>query len=98
VDELDEALVAGLERGLLGPSARCSADVEGPHGELRSRLADRLRRDDADRLAQVHHVTAREVAPVAPDTDPLPRLAGEHGADLHALEAGLFDLGDLVLV
>jgi hypothetical protein len=32
-------------------------------GELRARLADRLRRDDADRLAEVHHVPARQIAP-----------------------------------
>ena len=30
---------------------RRAADVEGAHGELRARLADRLRGDDADRLA-----------------------------------------------
>src|SRR5204863_29603 len=59
VDELDEALVARLERGLLGAPARRAADVERPHGQLRARLAARLRGDDADRLAQVHHVSAR---------------------------------------
>ena len=30
-----------------------AADVEGTHGELRARLADGLRRDDADSLAMV---------------------------------------------
>jgi hypothetical protein len=33
-----------------------AADVEGPHGELRARLADGLGRDDADRLAEVDRV------------------------------------------
>src|SRR5437867_1387242 len=98
LDELDEALVARLERGLLGAPAGRAADVERPHGQLRARLADRLRGDDADRLAQVHHVAARQVAPVAPDAHALPGLAGEHGADLHTLEPGVLDLGDLVLV
>src|SRR4029077_7275139 len=65
VDELDLALVPGLERRLLGAAARGAADVEGPHGELRAGLADRLRGDDADRLAKVHHLPAREVAAVA---------------------------------
>ena len=32
---------------------RRAADVEGAHGELRARLADRLRRDDADRLTRI---------------------------------------------
>src|SRR6266536_3085543 len=31
-----------------------AAGVEGPHGQLRARLADRLGRDDPDRLADVH--------------------------------------------
>src|SRR5207248_1788591 len=39
VDELDEALVARLERGLLGAPARPAADAERPHGPPRARLA-----------------------------------------------------------
>ncbi len=88
--------VARLESRLLGPPAGGAADVEGAHGELRSGLADRLGRDDPDRLAVVHHVAAREIAPVAHDADAAPRLAGEHGADLDALQAGLFDALDQV--
>ena len=65
--------------------------MEGAHRELRARLADRLRRDDADRLAEVDHVPAREVAAVAADAHAPARLAGEHRADLHPLEAGVLD-------
>src|SRR5207245_5575482 len=89
VDELQEALVAGVERRLLGAPARRAADVEGPHRELRARLADRLRGDDADRLAEVDEVPARQIAPVALHAHPLARLAGEHGADLHPFKACL---------
>ena len=42
-----------------------ATDVERTHRELRARLADRLRGDDADRLADVDHVPARQVAAVA---------------------------------
>ena len=60
------AFVARLERALLDLAARRrAADVERPHRELRARLADRLARDDADRLADVDLVAAREIAPVA---------------------------------
>ena len=44
---------------------RRAADVERPHRQLRARLADRLRRDDADRLAELDHLAGREVAAVA---------------------------------
>src|SRR5206468_11405742 len=88
VDELEEAVVARLEGRLLRPSARRAADVERPHRELRARLADRLGRDDTDRLAQVDHVATRKVAAIAPDAHALARLTGEHRADLHPLEPG----------
>src|SRR5262249_11256608 len=96
--QLEESLVARLERRLLGPPARGTADVERPHRQLRTGLADRLCRDDPDGLADVHVVPTGQIAPVAPDTHTLSRLAGEHGADLHALEAGILDERDLGLV
>ena len=52
---LDDARDLDLARRLLGDTSRRSADVEGAQRELRARLADRLRGDDADRLADVHH-------------------------------------------
>ena len=42
-----------------------AAGVEGPHRQLRARLADRLRRDDADRLADLDQVAGGQVAAVA---------------------------------
>jgi hypothetical protein len=67
---------------------RRAADVEGAHGELRARLADRLRRDDADRLAHVDRRAAGEIAPVALAADAVLGLAGQHRADAHLLDAG----------
>ena len=50
LEQLDHARQA--VRDVLAGDA---AGVERPHGELRARLADRLRGDDADRLADVDH-------------------------------------------
>ena len=61
----DLALAARLDVRLLDAPRRRAADVEGPHRELRARLADRLRGDHADRLAEVHELAARQIAPVA---------------------------------
>jgi len=51
-DEADAAVVLGIEARLLGNSRSRTADVEGTHGELRSRLADRLSGDDAGGFAE----------------------------------------------
>ena len=59
----DRAGVPGIERGLLGHPRRRAADVERAHRQLRARLADRLRRDDADRETQLDQPAGREVAP-----------------------------------
>ena len=64
--DADDAFVARLERALLDLAARRrSTDVERTHRELRTRLADRLAGDDADRLADVDLVAASEVTAVA---------------------------------
>src|SRR5690606_28411425 len=80
--EANRALVARLERALLGADLTDATDVEGTHRELRTRLADRLRRDDTDGLADVDHVATREVTAVAQRADAAAGLAGEHRADL----------------
>src|SRR5512135_467085 len=72
-------------------SAGRTADVEGPHRQLRARLADRLCRDHADRLTQIHHLACGQVAPVALDADAPLGFAGEHRADLDLLDTGRLD-------
>ena len=62
--------------------------MEGPHGQLRAGLANRLRRDHAHRLAQLHQVAGSEVPPVAHDANAPPGLAGQHRTDLHPFNAG----------
>ena len=54
-----------------------AAGVERPHRQLRARLADRLGRDDADRLADVDEVAGGQVAAVAHPAHAVARGAGE---------------------
>src|SRR5690606_21064975 len=70
---------------------RRTTDVERAERELRARLTDRLCGQDADRLADVDHLHRREVAAVALTADAALRLAGQHGADLHRLDARVLD-------
>ena len=96
VDEVDEAVVARFDLGLFGDARRRSADVERAHGELRAGLADGLRGDDADGFAQLDHAAGGQVAAVAAGADAAPGFAGEHGANLDALDArGLNGVGQL---
>src|SRR6266704_3339238 len=88
---LDHAFDLGLAHRLLGDPRRRAADVEGPQGELCARLADRLRRQDPDRLSQVHHVHGGEVAAVAHAAHAALRLAGEHRADADKLDPRVLD-------
>ena len=67
----------GFDAGLLGAALDRAADVEGPHRELRARLADRLSGDDAHRLADIDRRAASEVPPVAGGADAVLGLAGE---------------------
>src|SRR6202008_3221899 len=88
VNEADEAGVALFEIRLFGNACRRSADVERAHGELRARLADRLRGDDADRFAQLDQAARCKVASVAAGAGAAPRFASQHRANLDALNTG----------
>ena len=88
---------------LLGHARRGTADVEGTHGELRARLADRLGGDDADRFADLDHLAAGQVAAVAAAADAAAGLAGEPRTNLDLLDAGFLNgvgqvFGDLVVL
>src|SRR5437867_3045984 len=88
---LDHAFDFGLPHRLLGDACRRAADVEGPQGQLRARLADRLRGQNPDRFAEVHHVHRGEVAAVAHPAYATLRLARQDRADLHRLDARILD-------
>src|ERR1035441_3672303 len=77
VMEAQRALVADLDAaGGRGTRGRAT-DVESAHRQLRSGLADRLRRDHADRLADVDQPAARQIAPVALAAHAVARLAAQ---------------------
>src|SRR5439155_1099101 len=92
VVELHHARALRLVLGRLDDAAGRAADVERPHRELRAGLADGLRGDDADGLAQLGQAAGAEVAAVAEHADAALGVAGEAGADAHALEARVLDL------
>src|SRR5262249_15673843 len=102
---LHQVAVANLHRPLearfeerLVDHLRGAADVEGPHGELGARLADRLRRDDADRLAEIDRRTPGSVPSVPLGADAVRGPAGQDRADTDRLDAALLDLLDVALL
>ncbi len=75
--EAQRALVADLDvAGRRGPRGR-TADVEGAHGQLRARFTNRLRRDHADRFADVDEPSTTQVAAVAVAAHAVARLAAD---------------------
>ena len=91
VYHLDRSRMGRLDRGLLRTALGRTADVEGAHGQLRSRLADRLCRDNADSLADIGGGAAGKVAPVAGSTDTGSGLAGKRRAYFDLVYASGFD-------
>ena len=83
VADRHRALVGGFQERRVD-HLRGAAHVEGAHGELGARLADRLRGDDADRLADIDRRAARQIAAVADRADARPDLAGQRRTDAHA--------------
>src|SRR2546423_955738 len=96
-DVLDRAVHARLVLRRLF-EARGSADVERAHRELRARLADTLRGDDADGLADVDGLARGEVASVTLDADAAARLACQNRAYADALHAAALNLLSEVFV
>src|SRR5664279_831860 len=87
-EQLDRARAARLVARLLGGAGRRAAVVERPHRELGARLADRLRRDDAHRLAELRQAPGGEHAPVALAAGATARLAGQQRPDLDPFVPG----------
>src|SRR6185437_10767944 len=91
VDELHEAVVLGFDLGLFRNARGRAADVECAHSELRARLTDGLRGDDAHRFAHFDETPGGQVTAVAAPAHTAARLASEHGANLHPLNARRLD-------
>ena len=64
--------------------------MEGPHSQLRSRLTNRLRGNNAHRFTEVNHRASREIAAVALHTDTEAAGAGQDRPNLHAFDARIF--------
>ena len=70
---------------------RRTTNVEGAHGELRSRLADRLRGNDADRLADVDHGTPAQIAAIAFGAQAVAGITGQRRTYLDFVDAQFFN-------
>ena len=77
---------------------RRAADVERAHRELSARLANRLRRNNANGLTDLDHLAGGEVAAVALHADTATRFARQHGANLDLLDARILDFAGEVFV
>src|SRR5207247_11058 len=75
-----------------------AADVEGSHGQLRSRLANGLRGDNANCFAHFHELASREVASVAHRAKAAAALTRKDRTNLQAVHANALQLlGDLLV-
>ena len=88
----------GLDFRLLENRRGRTADVEGAHGELSTRLANGLRSDDAHCLAQLSRATGGVIAAVTMRAHALLVFAGEHGAHFDFVDAGIFNGFGVVLI
>src|SRR5208282_4564060 len=68
-DEAHAAVGLGVQARLFGHSRCRTTDVEGTHGELRSRFADGLRRDNSRGLAQFDQTSGGEITSIAHNAD-----------------------------
>ena len=77
--------------------ARCrrtgsrTTDVEGTHGQLGTRFADRLRRNDTDGFARIDQFTASQVTAVTFRTQAVTGFTGNRRADFHFIHTGVVD-------
>src|SRR5579875_3341260 len=77
---------------------RDAAGMEGPQRQLRPGLADRLRGDDPDGLADIDLAPGREIAAVAHRADAVLGLTRQHRANLDGGDPGLEDqLGGVLI-
>src|SRR5438477_729440 len=98
VVEADCAIVFRFDDRLLKGLTGRAADVEGSHGQLRSRLANGLRGDNADCFAHFHELASREVASVTHRANAAATLARKHRTNLQALHADAVQFGGDLLV
>ena len=91
--EFYAAVALGYDRGIGCGVAGDTAGVERTERKLRTRFTDRLRRDNADGFAFLHHAAGGKVAAVALHADAVLAFAGEDGADFYAFDGRCLDFG-----
>mmetsp|Transcript_23362 Transcript_23362/g.55498 ORF Transcript_23362/g.55498 Transcript_23362/m.55498 type:complete len:1308 (+) Transcript_23362:390-4313(+) len=96
--EADDAVRLGFDARRHRRTRRGTTDVEGPHRQLRARLADRLGGDDADGLTDVDQAATAEIAAIALGAQAEARAAGQRRADLDLVDTGLLQHVEGVLV
>ena len=72
--------------------------MEGSHGQLGSRLTDRLGRYHADSFTHVDLMTAAQITPITGGTDTVAGLTGDGGAHHDLIDAQLFQTSGPYLV
>ena len=65
--------------------------MERTHGQLSARLADRLRRDNANSLTHIHRCAAGQITSVTLAANAVWRFAGQNRTNLHFLDSGRID-------
>ncbi len=70
-------------------SAGDATGMEGAHGQLCARLTDRLRGNDTDGLANLHHAAGSQVAPIALDANAIATLASQDAPNMHLFDESL---------
>ena len=82
--------MARLQCGVLVEFGR-STDMEGSHGQLRSRLTDGLSRDDPDGFTDIHQVAVGQITSVTHGAYPVLRATGQNRTDINPLNTGAVD-------
>src|ERR1019366_3605749 len=101
-DIAGKSIGLGVLGGLFADARGGSTDMERTHGQLGSGFADGLGCDHADGLSPLHQAAGGQVAAVAGDADAALGFAGQHRADLNALDTGRLNgrrqvFGDLLV-
>ena len=91
LDKLDLAFGSGMKGGLFTSFAGYTADMEGPHGQLGSRLPDGLGGGYPDRLSDIDLFAVSQVPSITLGTNPSDALAGQYGSDQDFLYTGFFN-------
>src|SRR5690606_14523572 len=98
VVQTDRAAVLDLDVVGSRGSAGSTTDVEGTHGQLGTRLTNRLGGDNADCLTDVDLMTTRQSATGALVADALPGLSGDRRTHDHFVDAVALDELDPFLI